>query len=84
MFARCFGEGFEATTSPEYGELAGVLSAMRVVVRYHGESSEVWRAMFQHLIEASRGLPLTDITTGASFWDMGCTRVASGRGSMGK
>jgi hypothetical protein len=40
VFARHFGEGFEATTRPEHGELAGVLSAMRVVVRYHGESSE--------------------------------------------
>jgi hypothetical protein len=82
MDARRFGGGFGDTTRPEYGELTGVLSAMRVVVRYHGESSEVWREMFKHLIEASRGLPLADVTTDTSSRDMRRIRMASSRGSM--
>jgi hypothetical protein len=39
--------------------------------------------MLEHLIEASCGLPLAGITTGASFRDIGCTRAAAGHGSMG-
>ena len=61
------GEGIEASIRPEYGELADVLSAMRVVVRYHGESSEVWQAMFKRLIEASCRPLLADVTTAASL-----------------
>jgi hypothetical protein len=83
VFARLYREGFEAITRSEYGELASVLSAMRVVIRYYGETSEVWRAMFEHLIEASCGLPLADITTSTSFWNIGHTRMATSRAPMG-
>jgi precorrin-2 dehydrogenase/sirohydrochlorin ferrochelatase len=66
LFAKRFGERLEASIAHEHGKLADVLSAMRVVVRYHGESSEGWQAMFEHLIEASC-LPLpADVATAAS------------------
>lgn len=65
LFAQRLGETLEASIGPEYGELANVLSAMRVVVRYHEESSEVWQAMFEHLVEASCRPLLADVTTAA-------------------
>jgi precorrin-2 dehydrogenase / sirohydrochlorin ferrochelatase len=61
--AKRLREGLEALIGPEYGELADVLGAMRAAVRYREEPSEVWRAMFQRVIEAS-GLPLlADVAT---------------------
>jgi siroheme synthase (precorrin-2 oxidase/ferrochelatase) len=65
LFAQRLGERLEASIGPEYRELANVLSAMRVVVRYHEESSEVWQAMFEHLVEASCRPLLADVTTAA-------------------
>jgi hypothetical protein len=65
LFAQRLGERLEASIGPEYGDLSNVLSAMRVVVRYHEESSEVWQAMFEHLVEASCRPLLADVTTAA-------------------
>ena len=65
LFAKRLGKRLEASIGPEYGELADVLSAMRVVVRYHEESSEVWQAMFEHLVEASCGSLLAYVTIAA-------------------
>jgi hypothetical protein len=65
LFAQHLGGSLEASSGPEYGELADVLSAMRVVVRYHKESSEVWQAMLEHLVEASCRPMLVDVTTAA-------------------
>jgi precorrin-2 dehydrogenase len=65
LFTKRLGKRLEASIGPEYGELADVLSAMRVVVRYHEESSEVWQAMFEHLVEASCRPLLADVTTAA-------------------
>ena len=66
LSAKHFRERHEALIMHEHGELAYVLSAMRVVVRYQGESSEVWQAMFEHLIEASCPPLPADVTTAAS------------------
>jgi precorrin-2 dehydrogenase/sirohydrochlorin ferrochelatase len=67
MLAKRLREGLEALIGPEYGELADVLGAMRATVRYREEPSEVWRAMFQHLIEASCLPLLADVTTAESL-----------------
>jgi precorrin-2 dehydrogenase/sirohydrochlorin ferrochelatase len=53
MLAKRLRQGLEALIGPEYGELADLLGAMRTPVRYRGEPSEVWSAMFQRIIEAS-------------------------------
>jgi precorrin-2 dehydrogenase/sirohydrochlorin ferrochelatase len=63
MLAKRLREGLEALIGPEYGELADILGAMRAAVRYREEPSEVWRAMFQRLIEASCLPLLADVTT---------------------
>ena len=59
LFANRFGERLEASIAHEHGELANVLSAMRVVVRYHEESSEVWasnvRASLRSFLSAATG-----------------------------
>jgi hypothetical protein len=67
LFAQRLGERLEASIGPEDGELANVLSAMRVVVRYHEESSEVWQALFEHLIEASCRPLRADVTAAAPY-----------------
>jgi precorrin-2 dehydrogenase / sirohydrochlorin ferrochelatase len=63
MLAKRLREGLETLIGPEYGELADVLGAMRAAVRYREEPSEVWRAMFQRLIEASCLPLLADVTS---------------------
>jgi siroheme synthase-like protein len=65
MLAKRLREGLEAVIGPEYGELADVLGAMRAAVRHREESSEAWKALLQHCIEAS-GLPLLTETAAAS------------------
>jgi hypothetical protein len=84
LFAKHFRERHEALRAHEHGELAHVLRAMRVVVRYHGESSEVWQAMFEHLIEVSYLALPADVTTAASRGSLCRTCVGAGRGSMGR
>jgi precorrin-2 dehydrogenase / sirohydrochlorin ferrochelatase len=63
MLAKRLREGLETLIGPEYGELADVLGVMRAAVRYREEPSEVWRAMFQRLIEASCLPLLADVTS---------------------
>jgi hypothetical protein len=41
------------------GELADLLGAMRVMVRYRGELLEVWQAMFRGLIEPDDCMTIT-------------------------
>ena len=67
LFAKRVEERLEASVGPEYRDLADVLSTMRVVVRYHEESSEVWHAMFERLIAASCRPLQADVTTAASL-----------------
>ena len=57
MLAKRLRQGLEALIGAEYGELADILGAMRTSVRYRGEPSEVWHAVFKRVIDAS-GLPL--------------------------
>jgi precorrin-2 dehydrogenase/sirohydrochlorin ferrochelatase len=64
MLAKRLRQGLEALIGPEYGELADILGAMRTSVRYRGEPSEVWHAMFRRVIDASC-LPLLEPTGGA-------------------
>ena len=59
MLAKRLRQGLEALIGPEYGELADILGAMRTAVRYRGEPSEAWQAMFKRVIDAS-GLPLLE------------------------
>jgi precorrin-2 dehydrogenase / sirohydrochlorin ferrochelatase len=65
MLAKRLREGLEAWIGPEYGELADVLGAMRTAVRQREEPSEVWRAMFQRVIDASCLPLLADAITAA-------------------
>ena len=65
LLTQRLGERLEASIGPEDGALADVLSVMRVVVRYHEESSEVWQALLEHLVEASCRPLLADVTTAA-------------------
>ncbi len=65
MLAKRLREGLEACIGPEYGELADVLGAMRAAVRHREEPSEVWRAIFQRVIDASCLPLLADATTAA-------------------
>ena len=64
MLAKRLRQGLEALIGPEYGELADILGAMRTSLRYRGEPSEVWHAMFRRVIDASC-LPLLEPTGGA-------------------
>jgi siroheme synthase-like protein len=64
MLAKRLRQGLEALIGSEYGELAEILGTMRTAVRYRGEPSEVWHAMFKHVIDAS-GLPLLEPNSSA-------------------
>jgi precorrin-2 dehydrogenase/sirohydrochlorin ferrochelatase len=64
MLAKRLRQGLEALIGSEYGELADILGAMRTSVRYRGEPSEVWHAVFKRVIDAS-GLPLLKPTGNA-------------------
>jgi hypothetical protein len=63
MLAKRLRERLEALIGAEYGELADVLGPMRAAVRYREEPPEVWRAMFQRRIAASRLPLLANVTT---------------------
>jgi Molybdopterin oxidoreductase Fe4S4 domain/Molybdopterin oxidoreductase len=68
MLSKRLREGLDAVIGPGYGELTDVLGAMRAAVRYREEPSEVWRAMFEHLIEASCLPLLADVTPIQPRW----------------
>jgi precorrin-2 dehydrogenase len=59
MLAKRLRQRLEALIGSEYGALADLLGTMRVSVRYRGEPSEVWQAMYKRVIDTS-GLPLLE------------------------